>query len=51
MFINYAPQNPVIDALPRNCYVNVAEDLLLPFDVILCQPDAEMEAFLELYPV
>ncbi|MBL9116100.1 MAG: hypothetical protein JNJ83_13920 [Verrucomicrobiaceae bacterium] len=51
LFYNYAFETLAIDALPRNCYVNVAEDLLLPFDVILCQPDAEMEAFLELYPV
>jgi hypothetical protein len=35
------------DALPRNGYLKDGD--LLPFDVILCQPDEELEAFLRLY--
>lgn len=47
LFFNYAFQTLAIDALPRNCYLHDGD--LLPFDVILCQPDAELEAFLRLY--
>ena len=50
LFYNYAYQTLAIDAYPRNCYINIAEDLLLPFDVILCQPGDELEVFLKLYP-
>ncbi len=48
LFFNYAWGILAIDALPRNCFVN--EGKLLPFDVILCRPDAAMEDFLSLYP-
>jgi len=48
LFYNYAFQVLAVDALPRNCFLN--EDLLLPFDVILCRPDERMEQFLGLYP-
>jgi hypothetical protein len=48
LFYNYAFQVLAIDALPRNCYLH--ENALLPFDVILCQPDEELESFLRLYP-
>ncbi|MFO1440198.1 MAG: hypothetical protein U1F81_17890 [Verrucomicrobiaceae bacterium] len=47
LFFNYAFQTLAIDALPRNCYLKDGD--LLPFDVILCQPDEELEAFLRLY--
>jgi hypothetical protein len=36
-----------VDVEPRNCFVHDNE--LLPFDVILCRPDEEMEDFLGLY--
>lgn len=48
LYYNYAFQVLAIDALPRNCYLH--EGALLPFDVILCQPDAELEKYLRLYP-
>jgi len=48
LFYNYAFQVLAVDALPRNCFLN--EDLLLPFDVILCRPDDRLEQFLKLYP-
>jgi len=48
LFFNYAFQVLAIDALPRNCYLH--EGGLLPFDVILCRPDAELEQLLRLYP-
>ena len=48
MFFNYAFQVLAIDALPRNCYLR--DGNLLPFDVILCRPDAELEGVLRLYP-
>lgn len=47
LFCNYAIQSLAIDALPRNCYLKDGD--LLPFDVILCQPDEALEAFLRLY--
>jgi len=47
LFFNYAYSILAVDALPRNCYIN--EDGLLPFDVILYQPDEEMEEYLGLY--
>jgi hypothetical protein len=34
--------------LPRNCYIH--EDELLPFDVIVCRPDEELEKLLQWYP-
>jgi hypothetical protein len=48
LFYNYAFQILAIDALPRNCYLK--DEDLLPFDVILCRPDEELETFLALYP-
>lgn len=45
---NYAFQVLAIDALPRNCRMRQGQ--FLPFDVILCHPDPELESFLELYP-
>jgi hypothetical protein len=48
LFFNYAFGVLAIDALPRNCHVKQGE--LLPFDVILCRPDPELESFLKLYP-
>lgn len=48
LYFNYAFQVLAIDALPRNCYLHEGE--LLPFDVILCHPDEELERFLRLYP-
>lgn len=47
LFLKYAFQTLAIDALPRNCYLKDGD--LLPFDVILCHPDEELEAFLRLY--
>lgn len=47
LFFNYAYSILAVDALPRNCYIN--EDGLLPFDVILYQPDEEMDEYLGLY--
>lgn len=47
LFYNYAFEPLAIDALPRNCYLH--ERGLLPFDVILCRPDEEMESYLRLY--
>lgn len=48
LFFNYAYQVLAIDSLPRNCYLH--DDDLLPFDVILCRPDLELESVLGLYP-
>ena len=48
LFFNYAWSVLAIDALPRNCFIH--EGQLLPFDVILCRPDAAMEELLSLYP-
>lgn len=48
IFYNYNWQVMAIDAEPRNCYIN--QDLLLPFDVILCRPDEALEKHLGLYP-
>jgi hypothetical protein len=36
-----------IDAESRNCYVT--DDGLQPFDVILCEPDDDLERFLRIY--
>lgn len=47
LFFNDAFQTLAIDALPRTCYLKDRD--LLPFDVILCRPDEEMEVFLKLY--
>jgi hypothetical protein len=47
LFYNYAFEVLAIDALPRNCYINNGN--LLPFDVILCHPNAELRDFLKLY--
>lgn len=47
LFFNYAWEVLAIDALPRNCFIH--DEALLPFDVILCRPDAAMEEFLSLY--
>ncbi len=48
LFFNYAFNVLAIDAVPRNCYV--CDDRLLPFDVILCEPEEELEQYLRLYP-
>ncbi len=48
IFFNYAYQVLAIDAVPRNCYLQ--DTSLQPFDVILCRPSDELEAFLDLYP-
>ena len=48
IFMNYAFGALATDAMPRNCKCN--DDGLQPFDVILCEPDAEIEDFLNLYP-
>lgn len=48
LFFNYAFNVLAIDALPRNCYIKDGQ--LLPFDVILCRPETELEDFLRLYP-
>lgn len=48
LFYNYAFQVLAIDALPRNCYLH--KETLLPFDVILCHPDQELEKYLKIYP-
>lgn len=45
---NYAFGILAIDAETRNCYLN--EGGLQPFDVILCQPDEEMDGYLGIYP-
>lgn len=47
LFYNYAFEVLAIDALPRNCYIKNGN--LLPFDVILCHPDALLQDFLKLY--
>jgi len=47
LYFNYAFEVLAIDALPRNCYLH--EGALLPFDVILCKPDEELERCLRLY--
>ncbi len=47
LFFNYAFNVLAIDALPRNCYVNRAG--LQPFDVILCEPNSELESYLRLF--
>lgn len=47
LFFNHAFQTLAIDALPRNCYLKDGD--LLPFDVILCQPDEELETYLGIY--
>ncbi len=47
LFYNFAFATLAIDALPRNCYLKGGD--LLPFDVILCQPDEDMESFQHLY--
>jgi hypothetical protein len=49
LFFNYPWGVLAIDALPRNCFIQ--NDNILPFDVILCRPDAAMEVYLSLYPV
>jgi hypothetical protein len=48
LFFNYAWGVLAIDALPRNCFIR--DGRILPFDVILCRPDAALEKFLSLYP-
>lgn len=48
VFYNYAFQVMAIDAESRNCYLT--DDGLQPFDVILCEPDDEIERFLRIYP-
>lgn len=48
VFFNYAFGILAIDAETRNCYVN--EGGLQPFDVILCEPDEEMDGYLGIYP-
>ncbi|MDB6134053.1 MAG: hypothetical protein JWM59_2296 [Verrucomicrobiales bacterium] len=48
LFYHYAFETLAIDALPRNCYLK--DGGLLPFDVILCRPDEELETYLKLYP-
>lgn len=47
LFFNDAFQTLAIDALPRNGYLKDGD--LLPFDVVLCQPDEELEAVLRLH--
>lgn len=47
LFYNDAFEVLAIDALPRNCYIK--DSNLLPFDVILCHPDALLQDFLKLY--
>lgn len=48
LFFHYPQGVLAVDALPRNCFLH--DGTLLPFDVILCRPDAEIEEFLSLYP-
>jgi hypothetical protein len=48
IFFNYALDIMAIDAERRNCYLTDGQ--LPPFDVILCRPDEEMQAFLGIYP-
>ena len=48
LFFHYPQAVLAVDALPRNCFLH--DGTLLPFDVILCRPDAEIEEFLGLYP-
>ena len=48
LFFHYAWGVLAVDALPRNCFLH--DGALLPFDVILCRPDAETEQYLRLYP-
>ena len=43
IFFNYAFGVMAIDAERRNCYLTDGQ--LQPFDVILCRPDAAMQAF------
>ena len=47
LFYNYAFEVLAIDAMPRNCYIK--DGNLLPFDVILCHPNEELQDFLKLY--
>lgn len=48
LFYNYAFHVLAIGTLPRNCHLH--DGNLLPFDVILCHPDPELEKLLLLYP-
>ena len=48
VFFNYAFGMMAIDAVSRNCYL--AEYGLQPFDVILREPDQDLERFLQIYP-
>ena len=48
IFYNYAFQILALDIEPRNCYISDGGDLL-PFDVILSEPDDELSDFLRLY--
>ena len=48
VFFNYAFEIMAIDAERRNCYLTDGQ--LQPFDVILCRPSEEIQAFLKIYP-
>jgi len=48
IFFNYAFQVMAIDAERRNCYIT--RHGLQPFDVILCRPSEDIEAFLKIWP-
>ncbi|WP_200267722.1 hypothetical protein [Luteolibacter pohnpeiensis] len=48
VFFNYAFGVMAIDAVSRNCYL--ADYGLQPFDVILREPDENLERFLRIYP-
>jgi len=48
VFYNYAFQLLALDIEPRNCYIS-DDGNLLPFDVILSEPDDELSDFLKLY--
>lgn len=48
IFYNYAFGALAMDIEPRNCYVS-DDGNLLPFDIILSEPDDELSEFLKLY--
>ncbi len=48
IFYDYASEVMALDIEPRNCYISYDGELL-PFDVILSEPDDELSDFLKLY--
>ncbi len=48
VFFSYAHNVLAIDAVRRNCYIR--DGRLLPFDVILREPDEALESSLRIYP-